>query len=382
MKKIIFILLAVLTFSCQDEYIEEFKTQIKEPLTEASVSSTSPNDRTGPFRYNFLKFNGMTREGMLNWEGDMFDYNKDGIPDMVSTGTTIKIVSDISNDTINPYKLIKSIELSDFIKYDKTKLWTSQGVVYDFNNDGKMDHFIGLVGEGPGVWNRGGTYLILSDGNSYKGSVIDSREMFRFDDTFTLIDYNRDGYMDVLTDFEFTLYQNNKDGTFKIIDNPFPRLTKNPGWLQTRVDDLNGDGYADIIGIAFHGLEIHYGTSDYTKFNSWYKEWEHLKDWKAADVTITNIDNRGYKEILVTYSNWQGGLYMRIFKYTVDGYYMDLDDPFHTLTRAPSWDQETKTTAFDFDNDGDDDIFFQQINYYTNYFFENVNGSLVKKILK
>ena len=368
MKKTIILLSTFSLFSCtQEEVITEFQTQAKQPpLIDL------------PFRYNFLEFNGVTREGLLNWEGNMFDYQPDGVADMISTSTEIMIVKN-QPSLGKLYTVVRKIKLSDYIEYDEKTLWTSQGVVYDFNKDGILDHFIGLVGEAPGVHNRGGTYLLLSDGSKYKGVVIDSRKMFRFDDTFTLIDYNRDGHMDVLSDFEFTLYLNKGDNTFQIIDNPFPRITKRPGWLQTRIDDLNDDGYTDIIGIAFQGLEIHYGTSDYTKFNSWYKEWESLNGWMGADVTISNIDNKDYKEILVTYSNWKEDLYTRIFKHDGIGYTMDERSEFHQLTKSPSWDLETRTTAWDFDKDGDDDIFFQQINTYTNYFFENVNGVLIKK---
>ena len=369
MKKAIILLSLLSLFSCtHEEIIKEFQNQ-KQPLTLDL-----------PFRYNFLEFNGLTKEGMLNWEGKMFDYDKNGLADMVSTGTQIIIVEN-KKSLGNLYTITKKINISDYIDYDKVNLWTSQGVVFDFNKDGNVDYFFGLIGEKPNenIFNRGGTYLLLSDGNSYKGVVVDSRKMFRFDDTFTLIDYNRDGFMDVLTDFDFTLYLNKGDNTFEIIDNPFKRLTNNPGWLQTRVDDLNGDGYNDIIGIAFHGLEIHYGTADYTKFNSWYKEWDELKGWMGADVTISNLNNKGYKEILVSYSDWKGQLYTRIFKFDGKDYFMDTKDEFHQLTNSPVWDSETKTTAWDFDKDGDDDIFFQQINDYTNYFFENINGILKKK---
>lgn len=386
MKKtnILFALFA-LTACTHDDIVEEILQEQKKKqeleLSELEVVDNKSNI-TWPFRYNFLEFNGITKEGLLGWEGEMYDYDNDGIADMVSMGTDIKIVENKPHSK-GMYSWKKTIKLSDYIEYDEKDLWTAHGVVHDFNNDGIPDHFVGLVGEGPGgVYNRGGTYLILSEGNSYKGSVVDSRKMFRFDDTFTLIDYNRDGYMDVLTDFEFTVYLNKGDNTFEIIDNPFPRLTTRPGWLHTRVDDLNGDGYNDIIGIAFQGLEIHYGTSDYTKFNSWYKEWQHLEGWMGADVTITNIDNRGYKEILVTYSNWKGQLYTRIFKFDGTDYFMDTQDAFYQLTKSPSWDLETRTTAWDFDKDGDEDIFFQQINEHTNYFFENVNGVLVKKLFE
>lgn len=338
-----------------------------------------------PFRYQYLPFNGITKEGMLNWEGEMFDYDNDGFADMVSTGTQIMVVSNIFRDAYNPYTLTKTINLSDFIDFDKENLWSAMGVVHDFNKDGKMDHFVTLVGEGPAkdgsgiVYNRGQAFILMSEGNSFKGSMVDDRMMFRFDDTSVAFDYNRDGMMDVLCDFEFTIYQQNSNGTFQIIDNPFPRLTKNPGWLQTRISDLNNDGYEDIIGIAFNGLEIHFGTSDYKKFNSWYKEWDSLKDWFGADVTISNIDGIGHEEILVTYSDFKGNLKTRIFKFNGSDYLMDENDEFHGLTKSPSWDMETKTSAFDFDGDGDEDIFFQQINDFTNYFFENVNGKLIKR---
>lgn len=375
MKKIIILIILISQGSCTET--ESNVDKLDFPTNESIISSQI----NLPFRYNFLEFNGITKEGMLNWEGKMFDYDKNGIADMVSTGTDIMIVENKRNGG-DLYTLTKKIKVSDFIDYDEVKLWTTQGVVYDFNKDGKYDHFFGLVGERPGVFNRGGTYLLLSDGNTFKGRTIDERPMFRFDDTFTLIDYNRDGFMDVLADFDFIIYQNNGNNTFTIIENPFPRLTTRPGWLQTRVDDLNGDGFNDIIGVAFQGLEIHFGTSDYKVFNSWYKEWNELTGWNGADVTIANLDKTGHKEILVTYSNWKDKSYTRLFKFNGVDYFMDINSEFHAEIRVNEWDSELKTSAWDFDKDGDDDIFFQQINEYTNFYFENIGGVLVKKSIK
>ena len=387
MKKLLFIAGIVLLASCEkDDIVEQILKDTKEKEQQAllDIEPRDPQKTVKwPFRYRFLSFNGITKEGVHPWEGEMFDYDNDGIADMVSMGTTIKVVSNIYINEWNPYTLTRTIKLSDYIDYDEYNLWTSHGVMYDFNKDGKLDHWMPLCGEtnrtGTMEYNRGPSIMLMSDGNSFKASVVDERPMFRFNDTSILFDYNRDGNMDILSDFDFTIYQNNGDGTFKIIDNPFPRVTTNPGWLQMRIADLNEDGYEDIIGLAFNGLEIHYGTSDYTKFIPWYEEWDYLDGWMASDVTITNVDGIGYKEILATYSNWKGQLYTRIFKFDGTDYFIDTTDAFHQLTKSPSWDLATRTTAFDYDSDGDEDIFFQQINEYTNYFFENVDGKLVKK---
>ena len=373
----------------------------------------------------------------LDYEGDgtpdlfALRNNNDGTKDFVVVGY---------NPTSRNYSLKKEINLIESLNLDPIdSLNTGTSIVGDFNNDNTLDFFGNAHGEWyatdstvQNIFFQGPMFVSISDGmGNYSSTIIDEEKYLRFPGSLKTVDWNMDGNLDVFASMPYVIYLNNGDNTFTKIDiseSIQPQLD----WLSIAFEDLNSDGHMDIVGANFNmqisrgfGMEIYYGNPDgsfeyETVYHPLYNQL-----WNGSDdLTIIDVDGDGFKEIL-TYNMIElhidlGRDYdvseMREFKSTGNGYSLNTESNYNLTIRHRG--ASNSTTAWDYDGDGDLDIFLQSDDdtrtlsvhelfdeipmgslynqflkmeyitaedfnncnsYITGFFFENDNGSLVKR---
>lgn len=397
-----------------------------------------------PFIYSFNQQMNITHNKPMGWDGNFLDYEGDGDPDLFALRNNNDGSKDFVvvgyNPTNRNYSLKKEINLIESLNFDPIdSLNTGTSIVGDFNNDNTLDFFGNAHGEwGTDINNQsyfsGPMFASISDGmGNYSSTIIDEEKYLRFPGSLKTVDWNMDGNLDVFASMPYAVYLNNGDNTFSKID-----LSKsiNPelDWLAIAFEDLNSDGHMDIVGANFnmqisrgYGMEVYYGNPDgsfeyETVYHPLYNQL-----WNGSDdLTIIDIDGDGFKEIL-TYNMIELNMYfdrdydvseMREFKSTGNGYSLNTDSNYYTTIKTKGGASSNSTTAWDYDSDGDLDIFlqshedtwtlavgeyFEEIDQYSTYnqflkidyidiedfnncnsyitgfFFENDNGVLVKR---
>ena len=398
-----------------------------------------------PFIYSWNQQFNITHNKPMGWDGNFLDYEGDGDPDLFALrnnndGSKDFVVVGYDPSTRN-YSLKKQINLIESLSFDPIdSLNGGTSIVGDFNNDKTLDFF----GNANGEWNAsssaqnlyfsGPMFVSISDGmGNYSSTIIDEEKYLRFPGSLKTVDWNMDGNLDVFASMPFVVYLNNGDNTFSKIDlseSIQPKLD----WLSIAFDDLNSDGVMDIIGANFNmqttqpfGMEIYYGNPDgsfeyETVYHPLYNQL-----WNGSDdLTIVDLDGDGFKEILtynmielhVSHNREYDVSEMREFKSTGGGYSLNADSNYNLTIKTLRGGSSNSTTAWDYDSDGDLDIFLQSHDdtrtlavgeyfdeidqysaynqflkieyidiedfnncnsYITGFFFENDNGVLVKR---
>lgn len=387
-----------------------------------------------PFIYDWNKQINLTQNKPIGWEGKMMDYESNNHPDLFAITETSfpeKAISVVEFDKVSrSYALNHQFDVTSYFNIqEEDSLNTSSQVAGDFNDDGIMDFFINLHGEfisetwGENIFKSGPMVALISNAIAdYTPIMVDEQDYLRFPGSCQKVDWNGDGYLDVFCSLPFELYINDGNNGFeKNTLNISPTLD----WLSIRFADLNNDGFTDIIGANFQmvadsGIEIFYGTSNQNEFiyeavphHGWNGLWNG-----SDDLTIVDLDNDGFKEILIYNMNElhleTGFNYdtseVREYKSTGAGYNVNNNSEYNLLIRSTAGQGSNSSTAYDFDNDGDKDIFIQwhhdssTVNFTSNipintiyyfeqiqaenipneiipsgFFWENINGDLVKK---
>jgi hypothetical protein len=259
MKKIIFILIAILAFSCQDEYIEEFETQLKEPIQEVNTPQPSPtfklhkesylNQRSG---ITFWWYSGWGFGSNLDVNNGYFgggqayhDVNGDGFQDILVTYHTTDNGS-IVQWFINDGKNEKFIPSTNYINGDTKGLNSHRILKTDVNNDGLAD------------------FILLGVDERVQG------------------DYTGN----------FTVLIGKVNGTFDIKDLPNP----NRLWFHNgSVGDLNGDGFVDVItqGLIWIGD----GKGNFTNSNINLNSYFTTPDNSILVYEIADFDKDGWNDV-------------------------------------------------------------------------------------
>ena len=340
-----------------------------------------------PFIYDFRKQLDITENKPMGWEGKMIDYNGNGKPNLFTTVSTssgsLTRITEYDNQS-DSYSIIKDIDFSEYFPYtlEVDSIAASSGIYGDFNNDNKLDFFVNFHGEFQGeIFNVNTIFksgpmaaLISNQDGDFDAVMVDEDEYLRFPGSCKTVDWNNDNNLDVFCSLPYNLYLNTGQVSFEKLnlDSIDPVLD----WLSIRFSDINNDGYTDIIGANFNmqeawgfGMEIYYGTSEENKFI--YKTVYHPYYngyWNGSDdLTIVDLDGDGIKEIL-TYNMIELHLEFNQthdlsetmeFKYNGDNYYLNTDSNYNHFHKTSGGASANATTAWDFDNDGDLDIFLQ-----------------------
>ncbi len=198
----------------------------------------------------------------------IFDANNDGFMDIYVTGggNEFSIYSPELRDKL----YINNKNLS-FTKSDQilpSGIFESSSVVKasDFDNDGDQDLFVGirLIPQKYGLPANG--YILENDGKGIFKNITDSiapdlKKVGMITDA-SWIDFDKDGDQDIIVVghwMPITLYTNHS-GKFK--KSEIKSFEKSHGWWNTiHVEDLNNDGFDDII-IGNHGLNSRFKAQE------------------------------------------------------------------------------------------------------------------------
>ena len=337
------------------------------------------------------------------WEGKMYDYNKDGYPDFLSSGND---PNDIDNDGITnewllrvfdyQFNIYHEIDFGDIAppctdnsgcRGNLSSMYYPEGA--DLNGDGIDDFIESMHVEDPSQgYYKGATFVALSRNNSmfeHEIVEIDNDGQVFWPGGLRAIDFDKDGDIDIYGQngdisegYGFWVYYNDGQGNFtksfistNMVDHQYLRN-------QNHID-LNGDGYRDIVGLSGHpdqkaNISVLWGTSDYTQYNA-ERVWTDFTIYEPQDLAFADIDKDGYYEIFASYQQSNGGYgpdqkwatTLVEFKWNGSNYEINQNSIFNHERLIQNQASLVYHTAWDYDQDGDEDIFFQIYNNKWNY---------------
>jgi hypothetical protein len=219
----------------------------------------------------------------------------------------------------------------------------------DFNNDGKMD----VIGAGNAIfvfYNLGGGVFDIEDTLAWGGVYNVYPE-----------DLNGDGFVDIISttnDNEIVWYQNNGDGTFI---SPALISTEVDGPNMVYAEDMDADGDMDVLSSSYLDDKI-----------AWY---ENLGDGTFGDQIVVASWINGATSVFAADINGDGAMDVLSSSRTDDRviYHEKVGDAFVPYFIASDVDMPYSVLAKDLDTDGDLDIVFAAYQEYALIWVEN-NG--------
>ena len=342
--------------------------------------------RDWPFIYEDPARNGSLNNRTHHWEGKLFDYNGNGLANMIGFSYYVQVVEQPSNfkaanytyPEVDSFDPINSIP--DEIVGTDDVYWNGGTAEFgDINNDGRIDMFLSFQREFCDPWptncdlDTGPSVIGVSNGLDYDWQLVSENRKFWQDGNIEFNDIDNDGDMDIVAQDNdaykdsrdyLLVYKNDGNNNFT---ESVVNLTQQVSLEEFRIKDIDKDGYKDIIGFGGGGtgsLHILYGTSDWDIFD--YEELNFADEPDSfQDLTIVDLENDGSYEILTHRylsardPNSQGEHVFETHLFRAAGsrnYFIDNNTDFNTefhAVRGPIM----KTQAWDFDNDGDKDIF-------------------------
>ncbi len=382
----------------QDFYGADSLTYKAYDGTEYSEAKKIPlfidrGSRDWPFIYHQAGMNGALQTRPHHWEGDKSDYDGNGLANMIGFRdgiiTIVEEVPDYKNSgraypvvyTFDAFSAVPNDVWSD--GEDNASYWNGGVAEFGFvNNDNIADIYINFTREViiDGVCcdlDAGPEMIGLSNGFDYTWTVLEDSIQYWQDGNIEFADFDGDGDMDLIgqddnaykktwqTDPHLIFYKNQGDNTFTIEK---VNLTQPVSLEEFRVHDLDKDGIRDIIGFGGGGsgsLHILYGTSQYDQFIYEENNFANAND-PFQDLTIVDIDNDGINEILTHQGHTDSGenRFSTLMFVKNGTYEIDFDTEFYVERFLLNGGPILKTQAWDFDDDGDKDIFMNQFFKY------------------
>jgi hypothetical protein len=288
-------------------------------------------------------FKDVTKEAGLTHFGHshtavFFDFDKDGYLDLIVTNTAEWTKSYDATHRYYTGKAVGGVDDDDLAASPK-----EFNILYRNNRDGTFTD----------VTSRAGL-----KGRGWSGDV-------------AVLDYNDDGYLDVLVTSMFgpsQLYRNNGDGTFTDVT----RATLGPtsfGSIGAKVFDFNNDGKLDLFLADMHSdmwteLDRTHKTLKLAKAGE-KKKYEHLMgpmvnfNLQWIELDQKTADQFGFELADVVFGN-------TLFKNLGGGKFREVSDSANAETFWP-WGVVTG----DFDNDGFEDVFLPSGMGYPFYYWPN-----------
>jgi len=368
------------------------------PITPSQKSSAqrSPaifTDVTGragiDFRYTFGDY---TYENILESSGSgitVFDYNNDGLYDLyMLNGTYLEGISDPAGMVFKntPNKLYRNngdgtfTELAEKAGVDDRN-WSMAAGAIDYDKDGDEDLYLLNYGANVFYRNNGdGTFTDITESTGLAGPAT-LNGFTKWSVGVAFADYNRDGMMDAMVgnflafDPEYIspttpdmmphpseymgqasmLYLQQADGRFKDVTKEYGLFFPDSKCMGLTVYDYDNDGDLDIFQGNDHQLNFLFRNDGQTYHDvaiaSGVAANSHGVPTGSMHGSIGDIDGDGLIDLLVTDLRY-GALYHN----TGNGLFEDLTEESGVagaIAGKGAWAAE----LFDYDNDGDLDIF-------------------------
>ncbi|MCU1349759.1 MAG: RNA-binding protein [Acidobacteria bacterium] len=298
-------------------------------------------------------FRDVTAKAGISWTGPdgqpgeprqpmIVDLDNDGLNDIVITYVNAphRVYRNLGDGTFQ--------DVTDVAKLGGENLVGGPAVAFDFDRDGLLDLYIGYYGDylhgvGPNLArvNTNGTpnKLFKNMGNFHFKDVSEGSgtENTGWTQAAASVDFDRDGWPDLIVGNDFgknAYYRNLGNGRFEDVSaqlgTDLPSSSMNVGSA-----DLNKDGYPDIYISNIVGMvkdEKYVMPTEETK----------MKRLPAKLATMRVFENN---HLFTSTSKYEKG---KLPKYALN----EAVDPMDTST-GWAWDAD----FFDFDNDGDDDLY-------------------------
>ena len=341
------------------------------------------------FRYNFGDY---TYENILESSGSgitIFDYNDDGLPDLyMLNGTYLEGISDPAGKVFKntPNKLYKNNGDGTFTELAEKagvadRNWSMAAGAIDYDKDGDEDLYV--LNYGPNVFYRNngdGTFTDITESTGLVGPA-ELNGFTKWSVGVAFGDYNRDGRMDAMVGnflafdpayvstatpdmmphpSEYMgqasmLYLQQSDGRFEDVTKEYGLFFPDSKCMGLTLYDYDNDGDLDIFQGNDHQLNFLFRNDDHKYHDvaiaSGVAANSHGVPTGSMHGSIGDIDGDGLIDLLVTDLRY-GALYRNIGS----GLFEDVTEEngvAGALAGKGAWAAE----LFDFDNDGDLDIF-------------------------
>ena len=353
--------------------------------------------RDWPFLYDYRWLDDVAHTQPADFKGRWADYDKNGFPDLAfNLYPEFKGIGMVDADGVIFQRLI--IPEDEFPDIDFTKILGGFFGFGDVNNDGYDDIWYNPFQEEvvDGVCcdiSEGPLFIILTNGsyNEVKWIHVDSNVNFWESEAMHFNDFDKDGDIDLVgrranpspNPPYLSFYENIDNQSFTLNKT----ISLNHYFSSFKLSDLNDDGFSDIISFGSYSEDYNDNPGMIVLFsnnsNNNYTEFYHEIDIGVPrDITVVDYDSDGNKDVLLILDTFEepfsqafaNKLYA--FKGTGSSFFRDTSQKdFDNITYLRTY-QIGRTTAWDFDNDGDKDI-FHLIAYDKNNPL-TVNGSLFK----
>lgn len=249
------------------------------------------------------------------------DFNSDGLPDAYFAGNLVEDQLYLNNGNLNFRNITEESGI------EPNRGWSTGVSVVDINSDGKLDIYVGQVGDFEAL--RGHNRLYVNQGNDQNGIPQFTEEsgeygldLVGFSTHAAFLDYDLDGDLDFYQmnhslhnngtfgerkRFMGTTHPTSGDKFFKNENGTFVDFTEEAGINSTvigyglglAVDDLNLDGYPDIyVGNDFHENDYLYiNQKDGTFKEELTQRMMHTSRFSMG-VDIADINNDLYPEVI------------------------------------------------------------------------------------
>ncbi len=292
------------------------------------------------------------------------DYDNDGFPDIFFTHSRkVQLFRNQGDGTFQNTTDEAGIQsINNCINTGAT--W------FDANNDGYLDIYIS-------VWDRcEGNIFYLNNGNNTFTNVSESYGVNSFELSYMSVpfDLNDDGWMDLFVTNDFFIPNQvfiNQNGTGFLESSSYPGLNTSGNEMGIAIGDYNNDGSFDMFVTDIDTNLLLTNNGDNT-FEDLAVQNNVLDTGWAWDVTFSDFDLDGDEDLFIangfkiSIPNKQKNVY---FKNT----FIEGGSTFEDVTQDILFDEETisvGSTPFDFDNDGDLDLFVTNSDA-PSFFYEN-----------